>query len=157
MVRVGRFQVMAMLQAARALALGLRLDEAKSWGLNRAIFYAAAKRGFRHPQHDATATPARVRRSAAPATEARYELGGEAAYLAHDGAHPLRFQIGGEEQTPATFDREVVERVPDWERAWAEAQAVIAAAPREDLESQHRFFDNVYRPRRDELARRWSA
>jgi hypothetical protein len=42
---VGRFQVMALLQAVRAKALGYPLDEAESFGLNRAIFYAAAKRG----------------------------------------------------------------------------------------------------------------
>lgn len=42
--RVSRFQVMAVLQAARASVLGLDLEEAKSWGLNRAMFYAAAKR-----------------------------------------------------------------------------------------------------------------
>ncbi len=52
---IGRFQVMALLQAARAHVLGYPLDEAKSFGLNRAIFYAAAKKGFkgrtgaRHP------------------------------------------------------------------------------------------------------------
>src|SRR5579875_2525433 len=44
---VGRFQVMSILQAARAEALGLPHDSALSWGLNRAIFYAAAKRGFK--------------------------------------------------------------------------------------------------------------
>lgn len=44
---IGRFQVMALLQAARAKVLGYSLDEAQSFGLNRAIFYAAAKRGFR--------------------------------------------------------------------------------------------------------------
>lgn len=37
---VGRFQVMATLQATRAKALGLPLPSAKSWGLNRAIWYA---------------------------------------------------------------------------------------------------------------------
>jgi len=42
----GRFQVMATLQAARAFLLGLILELAKSWGLNRVIFCAAAKRGF---------------------------------------------------------------------------------------------------------------
>lgn len=44
---VGRFQVMATLQAARAYVLGMRVASAKSFGLNRAIFYAAAKRGFK--------------------------------------------------------------------------------------------------------------
>jgi len=41
-----RLQVMATLQAARAFLLGLPLESAKSWGLNRAIFYAEAKRVF---------------------------------------------------------------------------------------------------------------
>ena len=44
---VGRFQVMALLQATRAKVLGYPLDEAESFGLNRAIFYPAAKRGFK--------------------------------------------------------------------------------------------------------------
>ncbi|OYV02567.1 hypothetical protein CGW93_04880, partial [candidate division bacterium WOR-3 4484_18] len=44
---IGRFQVMAVLQAARAHLLGLPIESAKSFGLNRAIFYAAAKRGFK--------------------------------------------------------------------------------------------------------------
>lgn len=44
---VGRFQVMATLQAARAFVLGMAIDSARSFGLNRAIFYAAAKRGFK--------------------------------------------------------------------------------------------------------------
>ena len=45
--RVTRFVVMAVLQAVRAQSLGLPHDSALSWGLNRAIFYAAAKQGFR--------------------------------------------------------------------------------------------------------------
>lgn len=44
---VGRFQVMATLQAARAYVLGKPIETAKSFGLNRAIFYAAAKKGFK--------------------------------------------------------------------------------------------------------------
>jgi hypothetical protein len=155
MARVGRFQVMATLQAARALALGLSLDEAQSWGLNRAMFYAAAKRGFRRPRAG-TATPAEHRPRGAPTGEL-YEVGGEDAYLAHGSSHALRFQIGDEEQRPEDFDREIVRRFPDWDRAWTEAQEAIAAADPEDLDSQYRFFEHVYKPRRDELAKRWSA
>jgi hypothetical protein len=44
---VGRFQVMATLKAARAYLLGKSLFTAKSFGLNRAIFYAVAKKGFK--------------------------------------------------------------------------------------------------------------
>ena len=69
---VGRFQVMALLQAARAKALGYPLDEAESFGLNRAIFYAAAKRGFKggtstkHPgeQHALKQAPHAVHKAA---------------------------------------------------------------------------------------------
>ena len=58
---VGRFQVMATLQAARARILGLSVASAKSWGLNRAIFYAAAKRGFKAAQGAGPAKPKGVR------------------------------------------------------------------------------------------------
>jgi len=37
---LGRFQVMALLQAIRYYLLAGDLERAKSWGLNRAIFYA---------------------------------------------------------------------------------------------------------------------
>src|SRR5205823_13657107 len=103
-----------------------------------------------------TATPSGQRPSAAPTGEL-YELGGEGAYLAHGRSYPLRFQIGDEEQRPEDFDREIVRRFPDWDRAWTEAQETIAAANPKDLESQHRFFEHVYKLRRDELAKRWSG
>lgn len=56
MPKIGRFQVMATLQAARAYALGLSLEEAKSFGLNRAIFYAAAKKGFKEKEKTSNRT-----------------------------------------------------------------------------------------------------
>ena len=42
----GRFQVMATLQAARAFLLGLILELAKSWGLNRLFSALQQKGGF---------------------------------------------------------------------------------------------------------------
>ena len=75
--RVTRFVVMAVLQAARAQTLGLPHDSALSWGLNRAIFYAAAKRGFKPtpPSADSTPTSPAVTSS----TEV-YRLGDEEAH-----------------------------------------------------------------------------
>ena len=76
---IGRFQVMAMLQAARAYRLGLPLESSLSWGLNRAIFYAAAKRGFRRlkmprrPRGEALAKPLLEERAV-------FYLGDEMAY-----------------------------------------------------------------------------
>ncbi|HEY6237898.1 MAG TPA: hypothetical protein VIZ68_01770, partial [Thermoplasmata archaeon] len=63
--RVTRFVVMAVLQAARAHSLGLPRESAFSWGLNRAIFYAAAKRGFRGSPPNA-GTPAEGTSERAP-------------------------------------------------------------------------------------------
>jgi hypothetical protein len=163
MGRVGRFQVMATLQAARAAALGLNLDEAKSWGLNRAVFYAAAKRGFRHTAagpskvpHGAGEPAARPPGPADGEHDAEYTLGGEKAYLAGHPSRGLRFQFGDEEQAPRDFEWQVQRRFADWEAAWAEARTLIEAADPADLKSQHRFYEQIYKPRRDKLAAHWS-
>lgn len=157
MARVTRFQVMAVLQAARARALGLDINEAKSWGLNRAVFYAAAKRGWENAKAVGARRPIiaeldRDRNS----KELEYVLGGEKAYLCPDPKYGLRFMFGGEVQSPEAFDRQVKRRFDDWDRAWEEAREIIDSSPAADLESQHRFFDHVYKPRRDALAAKWS-
>jgi hypothetical protein len=155
---LSRFQVMATLQAARAVALGLTLDEAKSWGLNRALFYAAAKNAWANAKAIGARYPVipefeEARQQRAPV----YVLGGEKAFRARDYRQGLRFKFGDRVQTPEEFDRKIIARFPDWERAWGEALQIIDSADRRDLDIQHRFFDRVYKPRRDTLARRWSA
>ena len=158
MGRVGRFPVMATLQAARALALGLGLDEAKSWGLNRAVFYAAAKRGFDSPRpRSGKTTRDREAEESRRYNDDMYTLGGEKAYMVPDRRGGLRFRFGDDEQTPEDFDAQVIRRFADWESAWNEALAIVRSAPCDDLESQHRFFDHVYKPRRNELAAKWTA
>jgi hypothetical protein len=164
MARVGRFQVMATLQAARAVALGLELDAAKSWGLNRAVFYAVAKRGFRgsgpashKPPRSGAAREADERSGAKPPGDEEYTLGGEKAYLAGDPRYGLRFKFGDEEQTPRDFEWQVQRRFADWDSAWSEALETVKSADPQDLKSQHRFYEHVYKPLRDKLATRWSA
>ncbi|MGD1055015.1 MAG: hypothetical protein ABR867_02925, partial [Nitrososphaerales archaeon] len=100
---VGRFQVMALLQAARAYVLGLPLESAYSWGLNRAIFIAAAKRGFKG---GSTGRGEGVRTTEKGEARARktskeagvYYLGDDMAFKDEKGG-VLRFTIGGEVQT----------------------------------------------------------
>ena len=164
MARVGRFQVMATLQAARAVALGLDLEAARSWGLNRAVFYAVAKRGFRGTgptSHKAPRTggakEADERGGAEPRGDEEYTLGGEKAFLAGDSRHGLRFKFGAEEQTSRDFEWQVQRRFADWDTAWSEALETVKSANPEDLKSQHRFYEHVYKPLRDKLATRWSA
>ena len=163
MARVGRFQVMATLQAARAAALGLDADAARSWGLNRAIFYAAAKRGFRNaplpgvkPPRGAKEQP-REGPGRAEHEDPEYSLGNEKAFLAHPPERGLLCKFGDEVQTPRDFEWQVERRFADWPAAWQEALELIESAEPGDLQSQHRFYEHVYKPNRDKLAARWAA
>lgn len=147
---VGRFQVMAILQAARAKALGMSLDSARSWGLNRAIYYAAAKRGFK-------GEPGRVPKAPKGARAVReFLLGDDKAYAVTVGGRML-FTIGGELQQVEDFRRQIEARFAGtFDAAWTEAVTIISAQPKPVLESQQAFYMRVYRPRRDILATKWN-
>ena len=164
MARVGRFQVMATLQAARAAALGLDDEAAKSWGLNRAIFYAAAKRGFRNaplpglkPSRGAGEPKAQPARPVDQARDEEFTLGGEKAFLAPNRGPDLRFAFGDDVQTPRDFEWQVERRFADWPAVWNEALDLVRSAEPEDLNSQRRFYEHVYKPMRDKLAAKWSG
>jgi len=158
---VGRFQVMALLQAARAKVLGYPLDEAQSFGLNRAIFYAAAKRGFKGgistkqpgEQHTFKETPGK----SVAKTVLQDVLGNEIAYYVEmDGKK--RYVMGDEILEPEDFKREIEQRFGQaFPKAWEQALQLVEQADRATLESQRKFYEEVYKPRRDELAKAWSA
>jgi hypothetical protein len=153
--RVTRFVVMAMLQAARARSLGLPKDSAYSWGLNRAIFYAAAKAGFRGGQGSGEES---TEKPTPPPSRETYRLGDDEAFR-DPRVEPLTFVIGDEAQTAAAFDREVVARFGTKEnfgRAWDEATRIMEGFDRATLESRRRFYEEVYKPRRDELSDSWT-
>lgn len=150
---VGRFQVMAVLQAARAWVLGLPLESAYSWGLNRAIFIAAAKRGFKGGSGGGEG-----------GKRSRTSKGGGVYYLGDDMAFKtgsegvLLFTIGGKVQTKKDFERQVKSRFGStFPVAWKEAVAYVKSFERETLLSAEGFFRDVYRPRRDELAEKWTG
>ena len=151
---VGRFQIMATLQAARAYVLGLPLDLSMSWGLNRAIFYAAAKRGFK--EKTVKNRPEGVAEK--PLLEERevYFLGDEMAYKAEEGGTTY-FTIGGETQKVKDFEKQIESRFKGkFKSAWREAVAILRSYDKDVLLSRHGFYEKVYRPRRDELADKWS-
>jgi hypothetical protein len=152
-MKVGRIQVMAVLQAARARELGFSETRAKSWGLNRAIFYAAAKRGFKH----VTQRPGREhfgKKTDAKVGEAF--LGNEMGYTARKGTRTY-FVIGGELQTETDFKHQIESRFGNaFSRAWRESLTIVHQYPKDVLSSQTQFFTEVYRPRRDELASKWT-
>ncbi|MGA2666335.1 MAG: hypothetical protein ABSF83_15475, partial [Nitrososphaerales archaeon] len=155
---VGRFQVMALLQAARAYSLGLPLESARSWGLNRAIFYAAAKRGFRGAGAGAGVGH---RQTEAKEGEAEgYRLGDDLAFIDAKMSAEGRpiFAFGGDPQTEEAFARQVESRFQgSFKAAWEQALDFVRRFPKETLESQSLFYSDVYRPKRDELAEEWTV
>ena len=145
---------MALLQAARARVLGLSLESSYSWGLNRAIFIAAAKRGFKGKPSAGDSESGKASKSSKQADV--YYLGDDMAYKEEqDGV--LRFTFGGEVQTKEAFDKQVKSRFGStFPAVWKEAMDYVSAFDRETLLSAERFFADVYKPRRDELAERWT-
>lgn len=153
--RITRFTVMATLQAARARRLGLSEASAYSWGLNRAIFYAAARRGF--DGATTTAPTGEPRRATAPPADL-YSLGNDEAYRDPNAAE-LLFTIGGETQTPEAFRRQVAARFGqdrNFDSAWQEAMGIVGEFEEETLRSGREFYARVYKPRRDDLVAKWS-
>ena len=154
-MKVGRFQVMATLQAARAKQLGLPVTLAKSWGLNRAIFYAAAKRGFKEKKVPRR-LPEEIEKKPVVKKRETYFLGDDMAYTSKKGRR-FYFTIGGELQTESGFKRQIESRFGEtFSEAWKESVEIVKQYPREVLLSQNGFFQEIYRPRRDELAAKWT-
>ncbi len=146
---------MATLQAARAHVLGLPVESAFSWGLNRAIFYAAAKRGFKR-----TSPLSREFREARARPEAEavdiYRLGDEMAFK-EERDDTLYFTIGGTIQTEKDFKKQIESRfLGAFKDAWEESLKIVRESDRETLLSGKGFFDFVYKPRRDDLALKWT-
>jgi hypothetical protein len=144
---IGRFQVMALLQAARYYLLKGDLEKAKSFGLNRAIFYAWAKRSGkpvfqrkRAAGASAPSIPSRAREVEA--------LGNENAYVNDEGL----FVIGSEVQRPEDYDREIVRRIEaviPYEEAWNAAINYLKSFPADVLLDQRKFYERAYLPVRD--------
>jgi hypothetical protein len=153
---INRFTVMAMLQAARAARLGLPQDSAYSWGLNRAIWYAAAKRGFKSGVPGEEGERAE---KAKPGEE--YHLGQDLAY--RDPASPTTnpiFTLGGEVQSAEEFRAKIASRfasAQDFDRAWEEAMRIISQFDEAVLGSGGSFYSTIYKPRRDDLVTKWVA
>jgi hypothetical protein len=157
MANVGRFQVMATLQAARAYVLGLPMLQAKSWGLNRAIFYAAAKRGFKSKPLT-EGPPREIQKKPIIETPDTFHLGNEMAYRTKDKDGNVYFTIGGQTQMEKDFQKQVETRFAGkFDEAWKEAVDLIKKFDREILLSQTDFYQLVYKPKRDELAEKWTT
>uniref|UniRef100_A0A7C2FXT3 Uncharacterized protein n=1 Tax=Thermosphaera aggregans TaxID=54254 RepID=A0A7C2FXT3_9CREN len=141
----GRFQVMSLLQAARHFLHG-DIEKPKSFGLNRAIFYAWAKhygRGYvsSKPPHQTPGLTGKVSKTSVQ------ELG-EEAYVSPRGF----YIIGDREQTPSDYDRNIalkIESIIPYELAWEAALKYLSRFPRDVLKDPVKFYERAYEPVRD--------
>jgi len=161
---VGRFQVMATLQAARAHVLGMSIASAKSFGLNRAIFYAAAKRGFKgkggvKPPKQYTLAEKTLSKKEVEKIHKTFEIsniGDEVAYSVKMSGKKF-FVIGSQIQSPKDFQRQIERRFGEkFDKAWKEAVKICKNYDKGVLLSQRYFYETIYKPRRDELAKKWT-
>ena len=149
--KLGRFQVMALLQAARYYILTGDLEKAKSFGLNRAIFYAWAKHYGRF--YVGRRAPYRYVGSGQEVPESERKLvsaAGEEAFVSPRGW----FVMGGQEQLPEDYDKNVVskiESVVPYEVAWEAALKYLSKFPKQVLLDPQKFYEKAYKPVRDEF------
>ncbi len=141
---IGRFQVMALLQAARYYILKGDTDMAMSFGLNRAIFYAWAKyHKVRQWRKKMPGTSVEIRE--------KYEVksfGDENVFLSPNGM----FIIGDKEQTPEDYRRRIIKKINviiPYDIAWKTALNYIKRFPDSILLCQKDFYEKVYLPVRD--------
>ncbi len=142
---VGRFEVMALLQAARYYVLTGDLEKAKSFGLNRAIFYAWAK----HYGPRSRASRIGTIESATGGSGKRFiDFYGEKVLVSQSGW----FIMGDKEQLPEDFDRQIkskLEIIAPWERIWKAAIEYVSKFPQHILKDPQKFYEHVYLPIRD--------
>jgi hypothetical protein len=69
-----------------------------------------------------------------------------------------RYVMGDEILGPDDFNKQVGQRFGKaFPKAWEQALQIVERTDRATLESLRKFYEEVYKPRRDELAKAWSA
>ncbi|BFI76758.1 hypothetical protein [Sulfurisphaera ohwakuensis] len=146
--KIGRFQVMGILQAARYYVLFGDLDKAKSFGLNRAIFYAWAK------HYGKSFVPKTSKGKYKVPIEAKSDrklvnVAGEEVYQDVETGY---FVIGDKPQKPEDYDKEIrdkIDHIIPYEEAWKASVDYVSSFSRQTLINQREFYEKVYLPVRD--------
>jgi DNA primase catalytic subunit len=149
-VHPGRFPVMALLQAARYYIMTGDLERALSFGLNRAIFYAWLKYHY---------NPGRAKRPKGYSEEELKRIEKLAPVGPLKDKAPVSesgwFEIGGQQQKPEDFMRQVARRFEEsgisFELAWEKAISYVSKFPEHVLKDPNLFFKYVYEPVRDDF------
>ena len=85
-----------------------------------------------------------------------YRIGDEYAYAVTINGKKY-FVMGSEIQTEHDFEKNIERRFGNkWNEIWMEAVGIVRQYDESILKSQRFFYETVYKPRRDQLAKRWS-
>lgn len=147
---IGRFQVMALLQAARYYLIKEKsIEKAKSFGLNRAIFYAWAK--YYKPIYGFSRKTLIEFEKRIKEGKMKFDkVGNELAPISERGW----YYIGDKEQLPIDFDKNVTQKIEvfyDFNKVWEAVLKYLESFPKEWLEDQRMFFEKIYKPVRDNI------
>lgn len=145
---MGRFEVMALLQAARYYILSKDMKKAFSFGLNRAIFYAWAKRRGRIQIKKTKTKTLKPVKTIKEKEKIMVYVGDEGAFISDKGW----FTIGNTEQKPEDFERQIIAKINStipFEKAWKAAIEYVSNFSRSTLLDQQKFYEKVYKPVRD--------
>jgi hypothetical protein len=124
--------------------------------LNRAIFYAAAKRGFRVAP-SSRRSRGEIKEDPIKETKEEFYLGSEMAFKAKEVPGDPFFVMGDKVQTEEEFTRQIQARFGEvFDQAWIEALEYVKQFDKAVLLSQNAFYTKVYKPRRDEFAAKWT-
>jgi len=145
--KIGRFQIMGLLQAARYYVLFNDLDKAKSFGINRAIFYAWAKHYGRY--YTGRKTSGLKKEEIQAKVQNKKEIAGEEVFFDEKSGY---FIVGQKPNLPKDYDSEIRSRINSiypYDEIWNAAIEYISSFPKEILMDQRKFFEKVYLPVRD--------
>ncbi len=153
---IGRFEVMALLQAARYYLLTGDLEKAKSFGLNRAIFYAYLKY---HGREVGRSRIYMYRKS--ETQESEDSMGRTHRQMVVEDEVQISprgwFVMGDQEQLPEDFDRQIrtkFDAVLPFDLVWHLAIDYVKRFPENIIRNPNRFFKYVYEPVRDSFFER---
>jgi DNA primase catalytic subunit len=152
--KIGRFQVMGLLQAARHFVLYKDLEKAESFGINRAIFYAWAKhygKGYISKARERKMYLELLGKEVQEKGKKLERVAGEDVFVDEKSGFYI---IGEKPQTPEDYEREIKEKIDGtvpYEKAWEAAIKYVSSFPQNVLENQQKFFKEVYLPVRDKF------
>jgi hypothetical protein len=138
---------MGLLQAARYYVLFNDLDKAKSFGINRAIFYAWAKHYGRY--YTGRKTSGLKKEEIQAKVQNKKEIAGEEVFFDEKSGY---FIVGQKPNSPKDYDSEIRSRINSiypYDEIWNAAIEYISSFPKEILMDQRKFFEKVYLPVRD--------